>query len=59
MSHDADATKLAVLREAVERADYFAAAQTKTIETQDEMIALLKQRIKQLESEVLELRCAL
>lgn len=54
-----DKTKLAVLREAVERADHLAATQTRLIESQEALIATLQARIKTLESELSEARCAL
>lgn len=52
-------TKLAVLREAVDRADHLAVTQTKLIESQDMLIQTLQARIKTLESELAEARCAM
>lgn len=59
-------TKLAVLREAVDRADQLAISQARMIETQnaylthqDSYIKSLERRVKELESEVSELRCAI
>jgi|DEB0MinimDraft_3_1074331.scaffolds.fasta_scaffold360519_1 two-component sensor histidine kinase len=54
-----DKTKLAVLREAVERADHLAVIQMRLIESQETLIATLQARIKTLESELSEVRCAL
>lgn len=54
-----DKTKLAVLREAVERADHLAATQMRLVESQEALIATLQARIKTLESELSEMRCAL
>jgi two-component sensor histidine kinase len=54
-----DKTKLAVLREAVERADHLAVIQMRLIESQEALIATLQARIKTLESELSEVRCAL
>ena len=54
-----DKTKLAVLREAVERADHLAVIQMRLIESQETLIATLQARIKTLESELFEVRCAL
>jgi hypothetical protein len=42
--------KLAVLREAVERADTLASTQSKLIANQEQLIATLRSRIKFLES---------
>lgn len=44
-----DTTRLAVLREAVERADFLASTQAKLIANQEQLISNLKSRIKFLE----------
>jgi hypothetical protein len=54
-----DKTKLAVLREAVERADMLASTQTKLIESQEALIETLQRRIRTLESELSEARAAI
>jgi hypothetical protein len=54
-----DRTKLAVLKEAVERADMLASSQAQTIEMQTELIAMQRARIRQLESEVAEYRASM
>ena len=54
-----DDKKLAVLREAVERADMLASTQAKLIESQELLISTLQRRIKQLESELFEARAVL
>lgn len=51
-----DATKIAVLREAVDRADAHAAVQAKLVEAQQALIDTLQLRIKRLESELSEAR---
>lgn len=65
MNAQPDSTKLAVLREAVDRADMLAIAQAKLIDTQSEYltqqnnyITSLERRLRELESEIAELRCA-
>lgn len=65
MNTQPESTKLAVLREAVDRADTLAIAQAKLIDTQgaylnqqDSYIKSLERRVQQLESEIRELRCA-
>lgn len=66
MTPTPDAQKIAVLREAVDRADTLSIAQSKTIDTQaaylnmqDNYIKSLEKRLRELEGEVSELRCAL
>jgi|688.fasta_scaffold03482_25 hypothetical protein len=61
-----DKTKIAVLREAIDRADNLATVQAQLITTQEHLISDLKlqivdlrSRIKTLESEASELRTAL
>jgi hypothetical protein len=54
-----DKSKLAVLREAVDRADNLATVQAQLIETQEQFIQDLKKRIAFLESELSEARTAL
>ena len=54
-----DKTKLAVLREAVDRADALTGTQAKLIESQELLIATLQRRIRTLESELSEARAAL
>ena len=58
-------TKLAVLREAVDRADTLAIAQARLIDTQSSYltqqeiyIKSLEQKCRELESQISELRCA-
>lgn len=51
-----DPIKHAVLREAIDRADTLAVSQAKVIEMQDELISGLKARVRQLESELSELK---
>lgn len=59
-----EATKIAVLREAVDRADHLAISQAKLIDTQsaylttqDSYIKSLERRVRELESHIAELRC--
>lgn len=52
-------TKLAVLREAIDRADNLATVQAQLIDTQEQFIQDLKARVKFLESELSEARTAL
>jgi len=52
-------TRLAVLKEAVDRAANLAATQAKLIESQEMLIATLQRRIRTLESELSEARAAL
>lgn len=52
-------TKLAVLREAIDRADNLATVQAQLITTQEQFIQDLKKRIAFLESELSEARTAL
>ena len=54
-----DKAKLAVLREAVDRADNLAAVQSQLILTQEQLIKDLYSRITSLESLVAELKTAL
>lgn len=54
-----DKTKLAVLREAIDRADNLASVQAQLISSQEQHIQDLKARIKLLESELSEARTAL
>ena len=54
-----DRTKLAVLKEAVERADMLASSQAQTIEMQNEVIVMQRARIRQLESQMAEYKAAL
>lgn len=54
-----DTTKLAVLREAVVRADELATVQSQLITTQEQLIQDLKSRIRTLESELSEALTAL
>lgn len=54
-----DKTKLAVLREAVDRADNLAMVQAQLVATQEQLIQDLKRRIVTLESELSEARTAL
>lgn len=54
-----DQTKLAVLREAIDRADALAAMQARMIEQQEEMLEMLRTKVRALESENRELRGAL
>lgn len=65
MSSQPDLTKIAVLREAVDRADTLAIAQARLIDTQssyltqqDSYIKSLERKVRELESQVSELRCA-
>jgi transposase len=65
MNTQTESTKLAVLREAVDRADTLAIAQAKLIDTQgaylsqqDSYIKSLERRVRELESQINELRCA-
>lgn len=65
MNTQSESTKLAVLREAVDRADQLAISQARMIDTQsnylthqDSYIKSLERRVRELESEVNELRCA-
>ena len=53
-----DRTKLAVLREAVDRADNLAVTQAKLITVQEEMIETLKETVRLLDSQNAELRLA-
>lgn len=66
MSTQTDATKIAVLREAVDRADTLSVAQARLIDTQgaylnqqDSYIKSLERRVRELESQINELRCAM
>lgn len=52
------AVRLAALREAVERADQLAAVQERFLQSQELLIAHLTARIRSLESELSEIRCA-
>jgi chromosome segregation ATPase len=54
-----DRTKLAVLREAIDRADNLATVQAQLISSQEQHIQDLKARVKFLESELAEARTAL
>lgn len=54
-----DKTKLAVLREAIDRADNLATVQAQLISSQEQHIQDLKARVKFLESELAEARTAL
>jgi two-component sensor histidine kinase len=54
-----DRTKLAVLREAIDRADAMASTQAKLIESQELLISTLQRRIRTLESELSEARAAI
>jgi hypothetical protein len=60
MSYSAahDRTKMAVLREAVDRADNLAVTQAKLITVQEQTIETLRETIRRLESENAELRLA-
>lgn len=51
-------SKVVFLRESLDRADHLATTQAQVIETQGKVISLQEKRIKQLESELAELRCA-
>jgi hypothetical protein len=53
-----DRTKIAVLREAVDRADNLAVTQARLIVVQEEMIETLKETVRLLESHNAELRLA-
>ena len=53
-----DRTKMAVLREAVDRADNLAVTQAKLIVVQEEMIETLKETVRLLDSQNAELRLA-
>ena len=48
----------AVLREAIDRADYAANALERLVQTQQQLIDLQRQRIGELESQLKEWRCA-
>ena len=54
-----DRTNLAVLREAIDRADNLATVQAQLISSQEQHIQDLKARVKFLESELAEARTAL
>lgn len=65
MSSQPDSTKIAVLREAVDRADTLAIAQARLIDTQgsyltqqESYIKSLERKCRELESQISELRCA-
>ena len=53
-----DKTKLAVLREAVERADVLSSSLARLIETQQEVINLQRAKIRELESLLAEYKAA-
>lgn len=53
-----DVTRLAVLREAVDRADALASTQARLIATQQEVIELQRHELTRLTSELAELKCA-
>jgi hypothetical protein len=54
-----DKAKLAVLREAIDRADNLAVVQTQLISTQEQLIQDLRLRVVTLEGQVSELKTAL
>jgi hypothetical protein len=54
-----DKAKLAVLREAIDRADNLAVVQTQLISTQEQLIQDLRLRVATLEGQVSELKTAL
>lgn len=54
-----DKAKLAVLREAIDRADNLAVVQTQLISTQEQLIQDLRLRVSTLEGQVSELKTAL